>query len=522
MMKRMLAILLALALLLSVSAVFAEDAAATAETTETTETTEAAEPATPVLLVTAFGEEITDQTQDLLNTIENYNNFIAQYGMDPYEESMQTQIRSYSLSNLIESKTVLNKAKELGLDVYTDEEKAQVEKEAMDYWDEAIQYYMENYFGISDESSEEEVNEARTAILSAFDQSGLSLDTLTLEFMQEDIVARVESFVTESVEATDEAILEHFNATVDADKSSAEEDLKSYVSNFDYAMLYPDYYDTPYFIPEGYRTVIHILLIPDQELLDNWKGLAARLEESKEASDTAETTETTETTDTAETTETTETTDAAETTAEPEEPVTEEMVEAARQAIMDSLKDKIDEIKKRLDEGESFETLIAEFGGDPGMQDPQLLKTGYAVHPLSSYDAAFLEASLKLEKVGDTSEPVLGQYGVHIIRYLKELQPGAIELTDELKSKIKDTLDEDLKQMALTETIDKWIAEAEAAGQIVWTETGAAWRNPPQAEEPAEDGAADTAEAAGTADTAETAGTAETAETAETEAAPAE
>ena len=39
---------------------------------------------------------------------------------------------------------------------------------------------------------------------------------------------------------------------------------------------------------------------------------------------------------------------------------------------------------------------------------------------------------MALEKVGDVSNPIVGQYGVHILQYLRDVPGGAVELTDEM------------------------------------------------------------------------------------------
>ena len=209
--------------------------------------------------------------------------------------------------------------------------------------------------------------------------------------------------------------------------------------------------------------MIHILLPVEDELMNAWKDLSARLEEQ---ADTEESTD-------------------AEPTAEPEvteEPVTEEMVKAAEQAILDSVQAKVDEIKAKLAEGASFEDLIKEYGTDPGMQDDETRAAGYPIHAESiMYDPAFTAAAMKLEKIGDVGEPVVGQYGVHILKYLKDIQSGAQELTDEMKDEFRITLEENQKVEAMNAALTEWMAAAE----IVYTEDGEAWKVQETAEDTA-------------------------------------
>ena len=82
--------------------------------------------------------------------------------------------------------------------------------------------------------------------------------------------------------------------------------------------------------------------------------------------------------------------------------------------------------QKKIADGANFADLIAEYGTDPGMQTEERRAKGYEIHAnSSSYEANFHKAAMALEKVGDISEPVLGQSGVHIIQYLKDVPAGA-------------------------------------------------------------------------------------------------
>ena len=220
--------------------------------------------------------------------------------------------------------------------------------------------------------------------------------------------------------------------------------------------MYQNYYGyTFHYIPEGYRGIIHILLNVDQELLDNWTDLSARLEESHE-----------ETEDTGDTDET-------ETPAETEEPVTEEMVEAARQAILDSQKETIDEILARFEKGDSFESLISEFGTDTGMKDEDNLKNGYSIHPDSIiYDENFTKAAASLGKVGDISDPVISQFGIHILYYLRDIPAGPLDMSDEEKEELRSEIEEERVSLAFSEYYDQWLENAD----VVWTAEGEAWK----------------------------------------------
>ena len=91
---------------------------------------------------------------------------------------------------------------------------------------------------------------------------------------------------------------------------------------------------------------------------------------------------------------------------------------------------------------------------------------------------------MKLEKVGDVSDPVVSSFGVHILHYLRDVPGGAVELTDAMKEEFRTALQQEQDNETLSTNLDKWEQEAD----IVYTEAGEAWRLPdPEPEESAEE-----------------------------------
>ena len=97
MMKRLFCILLALAMLMSVSFALAEDTADAAAETETAEVVSEE----PVLLVTVNGEEINTDNDYLLYMQSNYLNWAASQGYDTEDASLLTAINQQSLYDTI-------------------------------------------------------------------------------------------------------------------------------------------------------------------------------------------------------------------------------------------------------------------------------------------------------------------------------------------------------------------------------------------------------------------------------------
>ena len=495
MIRRFLCILLSLMLAAGMTAALADEPAAEAPAAETeaaaaeaeapaaeaaAEAEAPAEAEEPVLLVTVNGEEIKSDNYEVQYWIDYYLYQLASSGYDTSDPEMLSVVNQYSLYNTMRYVVINQKAAELSLNQFTDDEEAAMKAEAAAGWEQAVS---SNIQGITDESTDDEKAAARADAVASLKEQGYDEETYLSEYVESQktntLINRLMDYVSAGMEVTEEEIQAHFNDLVEEDKAQYGDD----ISNYEFYTQY--YQQSSYYTPEGYRGINHILLKVDEALLNTWKDLTARYEEQKEAEKAPE-----------ETPEPADGEDAEAGAAEPAdtpeptaEPVTEEMIEAAKQAILDSVQPTVDEIMAKLKDGVSFDQLILDYGTDPGMQNEATRNAGYPVHKDSVvWDPAFTAGAIALEKVGDVSEPVLGQYGVHILHYLRDIPGGAVELTDDMKSEIHDELFEQKRNAALNNALDQWMDEAE----IVFTEAGEAWKIPEEepaaeAEEPAEE-----------------------------------
>ena len=95
----------------------------------------------------------------------------------------------------------------------------------------------------------------------------------------------------------------------------------------------------------------------------------------------------------------------------------------------------LDAINTRLTDGESFQTLMADYSIDANFNDEAFLSTGYQVHKDSViWEDAFVAAAFSAEMAqpGDVSMPFASDLGVHILYYLCDSPAGAVELTEEV------------------------------------------------------------------------------------------
>ena len=453
---RIFALLMA-AMLVFASAAFAE---APAEApAETTVEEAAAEPVKDTLLVTLNGEEIREDNENLQYYLDYYNAQLE--GMDDPDTVRIAQM--FAMENTVQIELIFQHAKA----ALTEEDKASYAEQINAEWEEVIESYMEQDHGITAESSEEERTAARADVLAEFEADGWTAETYAdiqmdnmiyngfIEKLQED----------PSFAVSDEEVEAYLAELAAEDQAKYESDPDLYVQQYELYQQYPEYASyygiEPLYYQPAYRGITHILLEVDEELLQNWIDLNARLEEAQEATEPVSETEAPAD-------------DAEAAPAEPtEEPVTEEMVAAARQAILDSVQDKLDEIAEKLENGATFEELIAEYNTDPGMQEEPYKTDGYLVNTYSaSYAEPFASEAMALEKIGDISDPVLTQFGIHLLYYLKDLAAGPVALTDQLKEDLRGVLGDEKFNDGMRALLEQWEAEADT----VWTEEGISWQ----------------------------------------------
>lgn len=114
-------------------------------------------------------------------------------------------------------------------------------------------------------------------------------------------------------------------------------------------------------------------------------------------------------------------------------------------------------IKEKIDAGEDFEALLAEYGTDPGMQS-DANAAGYLVGEGASFVEPFLNAALALAKDGDVSAPVESDYGWHIIKRVSTEPAHEIPYED-VKAAF-DLYEQSLySEQYYADIVSKWVAD---------------------------------------------------------------
>lgn len=340
--------------------------------------------------------------------VEQYREFLIANGYAELNTSYEDIIRDLLLNDVL----VKLKVREHGAEALLGEAYAGVEQAARDEFNGYIEQYADS-LAMGQELTDEERAANIEQSLQYFGGMGYDIDTYAYEYVS---MKAFEALIgtydfTPDAAAIDAAIADY----IEMCKREIGDDAEMYET-------YTNYYgyEIPY-LPAGYRGVTHILLEVDEALVTAFN----------EASDEA-------------------------------------LKAEAGAQMVSSIKEKIDEIYAKLAEGESFESLIALYGTDPGMTGENLT-SGYMVHADSMlYDTAFTNAAFsdKMLAVGDVSDPAPSSFGVHILYYLRDVPSGAQQVSDGLK----EALAEQAAYSMQAAQMESWLNEYE----ITYTDAYAA------------------------------------------------
>lgn len=380
-------------------------------------------PAEDPVLATVDGKEIIKSQVDAEIVQMLNNQFID-------DETQYATVLQF----MVNRELITKKIADLGFDQFTKDEEDAFLSEAQQQLDKAVETYADYYQSADSEKAREDaVQQARDT----FTAQGVTVELIAQDVKNRAGLDRLNEYLLGGYEPSEEEVQSVFQEVGGIYKQQYENDIAQY----EYMTQYGG--QNIWFTPEGYRSVVHILLQADDALLENYKALNAAFEEQQQHQDSVPVENGTE---------------PAEQPAEEKKEVTQQMLDEARQAVLDSKKADIDQIYERLNRGESFVDLIKEYGEDPGMTVPSNLEEGYPVHAQSIlYDPAFTAAAFseKMQKVGDVSDPAVSTFGIHILHYLRDL-PSGLELTDAIRQEIEDYLTAKKQNEVFQQALTAW------------------------------------------------------------------
>jgi len=351
-------------------------------------------------------------------------------------DTILESIKSDVLDMGVLREVIRQKADELALIDFDDEASfAEPDAEAAAYFEELI---TEHAAHVTTVGQSEEA--ARAKVIEHLAAEGTTLDLIKESYRIDFIIETVREYVASSVTVTEEEIKAAYDEKVAADE-------EQYASS---TYLYETHRSYGYDIarnPEGYRTVKHILFNLTEEQSASLTALEdeiAAIDAAVAAIDPA----------------------AAEAPAKSAEELNAEKAVLVQQLadlkaeILASFKEKTDSVYARLEAGETFDALMAELGEDPGMTSEPTMTEGYYVTAESStWDVTFRDAAMAIEAVGSVSEPVLTNFGVHIIYYNSDVPAGAIPY-ETLHDAMSESLLTSKQETAFNAQCAEWVEAA--------------------------------------------------------------
>ncbi len=413
---------------------------------------------TPIVEVagkTFTKDEVNLQTQNMLD----YQEYLySMYGMsfDRTDASNISAAQDSAIDGLVQQAVLEQKATELGLDQLTDEETAAIQESAQSTYDSYVQSVTSAYFADTELTGDE--------LTKAVEEQMAALGYPTLEELVENerlntVLEKVEAEAVKDVTVSEEEIESEYAARVESAKSSYENSPSTYGTDVSNG-------NAIYYVPAGYRYVKHILIQfaqEDQTKLDELESsISAKQSELNVAqtslADLGEDASQDDENTAKNRTELAKTVDTL--TAEIAD--LQSQLSAAKEAAYTAIQPKVDEVLAKLAAGEDFDALMEQYGEDPGMQQSPAKETGYAVSADSTnWVPEFTEGAMALTKVGDVSEGVRTDYGIHIIKYVSDAQEGETGL-DSVRSELESELLSQKQNEAYTAAVDKWVEEAQA------------------------------------------------------------
>jgi len=329
-----------------------------------------------------------------------------------------------AVSSLVDSAIIEHQIKAAGYNQFPEEEMAAFRNEAAAEWEAMLEQYIANYLTEDTEKARATLREQAISYYGAYGYT----EEMVLE----------EMLLQEGYNVLEETLLDGYVPTEDEIQAVFQEYGAQYQEMFENDVASYEYYTNYYgyeswYTPAGYRSVLHILMDVDAKLLTAWQDAQMALDEAA----------------------------SAETVDEAAVAAAQTALDNAKAAVLDSKKAELDDIYARLEKGEDIQTLIAQYNTDPGMMDAATLAEGYPVHPSSIlYDMDFTAGAFqeRMAIPGDWSDPVVSQFGIHVLYYLKDV-PGGLLMTEEIHTDIATFLHENKLNAAYEAAIPEWTAE---------------------------------------------------------------
>lgn len=313
------------------------------------------------------------------------------------------------LSDLVSERIAYQKAAELGITEYDEQDRREIDARAKAEYDSTVSFFVEG-------ATDEETLEAARAHLA---ESGYTLEAVTAEIEDEFWKEKLYKHVVADVKVDADDISELYSQRVEQQKATFDADPVAYEA----ALMSGE---IVVYNPEGYRTVKQIFIELDEESSVRAFEIASQLE--------------------------TETDEAAIASLNSElDAIYAPIVEKAEQALAE------------FRSGADFDELIEKYGDDGALSADAFSSTGYYISEATViWPESFVDAAMALAAPGDVSEPVRSELGVHVARYIANVEAGSVPLSN-VSSRLTTSTQEAKKQEVWEQQLQTWIDEAGVA-----------------------------------------------------------
>ena len=352
------------------------------------------------------------------------------------------ELKRQTIDHLIDLALIENKLIEAGKNDLTDAEETLVRSYAGNVYESLWQGFQQRVKNEGYDATEEQITSWLT-------EQGYTLDVVYQEVLVNVRYSRIYELYCADVTVTDEDVEAYLQETfVGPDREAYEFDIPRYERE----ILTTG--NESFFTPAGYRVIRQILLPYPQAVVDEINALQPAVEEGATALEDAYHA----------------VADAAiagkDVEAEREAYQAQSQayadllnqVVALEQSALPMLKETTDEIALRYAAGESFDSLVAEYGKEAGeAAGGELL-----FHPESeNWAEAFKQAVSALKKPGEITEPFVTDLGIHIVLYQSDLPDGVHELTEEERAALQSSALENKQRETLHPFLDEWKTQYE-------------------------------------------------------------
>ncbi len=357
-----------------------------------------------MVIATVNGTRVYESSvRDLITAYFQY------YGVsDPTSSTYQEfadQVVDLAVETAVQNEIVAQKVKEYGLDVLSEDEKAEIESNV----DQSIQSLKDQYYEIAKQADPDGTEEswqqtAQDNVDNYFKDNDVSRESLIEDWTASKQATKLYERVTENITVTEEEVQDEYDTRVAEMKETYAESPNS----FEQDMMNGA---TIYYRPAGFREIKQILIAFNEEDSET----IATLQNQGDTQGA------------------------------------EEAKKAALANIQEKAQGVLDSLKK---DGSNFDEVMKE-NTDDTTTEP------YAVGNLgedTSYMEAFTQAAFALQKPGDISGLVATDYGYHILCYAGDIQEGAVPF-EEVKAYTEEQLLSSKKQEAYQQQLEAWQAE---------------------------------------------------------------